>query len=269
MLDERAVDILQNTYWSPKGWRDEKIISPEDFAYAKSKNVMFDPISVSHDHAVENACKLIKKANKNEIVDAFIVSLGSRRLELRSALGSFAVGRHFQNHVSSKDVFCSHCRQLERGVIDLNVLNFERIKWGGVRHDNPAYISLDLTLLNFSNNLVPTFSDFEILRKILLTANTLGRSASLSDLEKALARVFASNSSERRTLIQILGYAGILKDPSKPDFRKKYVPYSLREEPSTHKNDWSYPVMWWKGEHGIDADAVDDWFPNIWQTSLH
>lgn len=29
---------------------------------------------------------------------------------------------------------------------DPNVLSFERIKWGGVRHDNPRYIALDLQI---------------------------------------------------------------------------------------------------------------------------
>ena len=31
--------------------------------------------------------------------------------------------------------------------IDWNVLNFERLKWGGVRHGEPSYMAFDLLIL--------------------------------------------------------------------------------------------------------------------------
>jgi hypothetical protein len=87
--------------------------------------------------------------------------------------------------------------------------------------------------------------------------------ARLSDLDKSLSKVLASNSAERRVLIGILGYAGILIDPSRPAFRKGFVADAQREETPWHKDDWPYPVQWWNSSFGIDEAAVDDWFPSL------
>ena len=62
----------------------------------------------------------------------------SRRVEIRSALGSFAVLQHFPMHAApGQREACPVCGDYNRPADeeDLNVLNFERFKWGGVRHD--------------------------------------------------------------------------------------------------------------------------------------
>lgn len=89
----------------------------------------------------------------------------------------------------------------------------------------------------------------------------MGPRARLSDLAKALSKLLPSNDAERRTLIGILGYAGILIDPDRPDFWKRFVPADEREQTPYHKDDWPYPVQWWNGSHGVNEAAVADWFP--------
>jgi hypothetical protein len=53
---------------------------------------------------------------------------------------------------------------------------------------------------------------------ILNAARTVQQNARLSDLVKKLASILPSNVPERRTLIGILGYCGILVDPSRASF---------------------------------------------------
>lgn len=265
-LDKRAVKILTDTYWSSAGWRRDPRVSPEDFAYAKSQRLMFDPISLSHNKAIDAALRAASEISQTEVVDAFIASLGSRRLDLRSGLASYAVVRHMQPHekvISVTSPACAYCGSYDELDCDLNILNFERIKWGGVRHNQPAYIAFDLQTLRSTSRPSSEPGDFAILRAIIDMARSMPPTARLGDLDKALAKTLASNGAERRTLIGILGYAGILIDPTRPDFRQKFVPSFQREHTPWHKDDWPYPVQWWKASHGVDQSAIDDWFPGL------
>lgn len=108
-LDERAVRILKDTYWSSAGWRHVPSVAPEDFAHAKSHGVMFDPLTVTHDEVVSGALQAVAGTSQDKVVGAFLASLGSRRLELRSALGSYAVGRHMRFHDAATQRCCAYC----------------------------------------------------------------------------------------------------------------------------------------------------------------
>ncbi|MGY4396025.1 hypothetical protein ACVWZA_001198 [Sphingomonas sp. UYAg733] len=265
-LDKPAVRILTSTYWSSLGWKREPAVSDEDFAYAQAHGVMFDPISLSHDEAIDAAISAAAALKPIDVVNAFVGSLSSRELDVRSALGSYAVARHIRQHAarpSATSKMCSYCGLYARTDVDLNALNFERVKWGGVRHDQPTYIAFDLGTLR--NRDVPRTEsgDYAILRAILDAARSLPPKARLGDLDKALVKVLPSNSAERRTLIGILGYAGVLVDRKRPDFRRDFVPVVEREGTPWHTDDWPYPVQWWNASHGVNQSAINDWFPNI------
>lgn len=262
MLDRRAVKILTNTFWSPTGWRRDRYTSPEDFAYAKACGIMFDPRVLSHDLSITWAISARDRITQERVVSAFIVSLLSRRLDLRSGLGSYAAVRHLHAHdFASHGAPCAVCGGYDtRGPEDLNVLSFERIRWGGVRHWQPVYAGFDLTQLARADFEPPTADDYDQLGKILDVARSLPPKARLGDLDKALKTVIPSNSAERRTLIGILGYCGILQNPDKPGFRKGYVPFHQRQQTPWHTDDWPYPVQWWTASCGISEEAVADWF---------
>ena len=92
------------------------------------------------------------------------------------------------------------------------------------------------------------------------TICNLSSEAHLSDLEKALKSVFPSNSSERRTLIDILGFCGILETDDHLGFLKKYTRLDCREIPPVSKTDWEYPVMWWRGKFKINNNNYREIF---------
>src|SRR5262249_5293003 len=102
VVDRRALKVLFDTYLTPAGWRDEpsRSISPDDFEYAKRAGVMFDDILLSHADIVSRAIAAVRVVDRRAVANAFVASLSSRRLELRSALGSFAVLQHFPQHTA-------------------------------------------------------------------------------------------------------------------------------------------------------------------------
>src|SRR5882672_6199661 len=98
MADKKALRILFKTFWSCTGWRDKESISPADFEYAKSQGVMFDTVTLDHDELVERAVRTCAHVTRKQVAEAFLAGLTTRRLELRSALASYAVGRHMPLH---------------------------------------------------------------------------------------------------------------------------------------------------------------------------
>ena len=267
IVDRRAVKVLFDTYWSPAGWRDEKSRStpPEDFDYAKRAGVMFDPLRVSHSDLVKRAIKVVRRVKRQTVADAFIVSLSSRRLELRSALGSFAVLQHFPEHIAPRQrEDCPVCGEYNHGAEqDLNVLNFERFKWGGVRHEQPLYASMDLELFQKLPHFTSTAADVAVFKNVLKAIEAAPAKTSSASLEKHLAKTFKSSKAEREIVISILGYCGILATVAHPGYTHRFVPSSDRELPGRRFVDMAYPACWWQRSEGINQEALAYWFGHV------
>jgi hypothetical protein len=177
-MDRRAVKTLTDTYWSPQGWREPPSTpSKDDLEHAKHAGVMFDgPTREHHDAVVAAALAARDAVDEHEALDAFLSSLTSRRLELRSALGSLAVVRHLEEHAFDDDHGrCRICGLWEYEDIDRNVMSFERIRWGGVRRDDLVYVAFDLERFAAGEHPEATDDDRALLDALLddLEQNTL------------------------------------------------------------------------------------------------
>jgi hypothetical protein len=271
--DKKALQILINTYWSPKGWKEDHTIDPADFEYARQASYMFDSVIVTHDDIVARLLAIRNRLSIEQVTDAFLASLSTRRLELRSALGSFSFAAHFPDHrlIEQMPIGQRRCRlcgfygHSPGEQKDLNVLSFERWKWGGVRHLDPLYCWFDLTQFEKASLAAPTQEDYSILAQIVKIASGLPPKAKPNELEKRIGKAIKSNSSERRVLIEILGYCGVLKPAGRCGFLQTFTSdeHRDRDRPSDHTNDWSYPVIWWQGADGVDRDALNRLFPQI------
>ena len=264
MSTDRTRKILLDAFWTSEGWRRAPAVDPHEFALAKAAGVMFDPSRLSHAEAVKRATIATARFLPREVAHGFVASLSTRRLELRSALGSYSVGREMAVHeivpAPGSGVTCDVCAEyIREQMVDWNVLNFERVKWGGVRHEQPSYIAFDLTMFERVEERVPTADDWAILRQVLVIARSQPPEARPADLEKALTKVIRSNRSERRVLLQILGYAGLLRAPDSPSYLEHFVPASQR----ISHTEWSYPISLWRGRDGIREEAVAFWFPEL------
>jgi hypothetical protein len=267
-IDRRALKVLFDTYWTSAGWRDEQLraTAPDDFEYAKRAGIMFDDLRLSHADIVNRAIAAVRPVDRCAAADAFVVSLSSRRLELRSALGSFAVLQHFPQHTAPQQRGeCPVCGVYNRGAEheDLNVLNFERFKWGGVRHDEPLYASLDLQLFQALPRFRPAAADIAVFKDILQAIEAVPLKTTSASLEKHLARVFRSNKSERETVIGILGLCGVLGVPAHPGYMRRFVPWSERELPERRFVDMTYPACWWRRSDGVNQEALVYWFSHL------
>lgn len=268
-MDKKAKQIVMKTFWSSKGWNSRPYhYSGPDFEYAKSKGLMFDPLTISHDACIKRIIDVHEKVTKEQVAAAFLHSLSTRKLHLRSALSSWALTRPLTAHPFESNTgkytspengvsfamygdchICDryHIASLEQYTDeDLNVLNFERIKWGGVRLNYLVYVMLDLELLSKEEDYVVQDEDVAILRQVLDTIKSCERTDAARQLEKRLHGVFPSSKHERDAFMEILASAGILA-PTK-------------DRPGRGgKNDF-FAVVNWRGEDGYSEQAVYDFF---------
>jgi hypothetical protein len=270
-MDKKAKKILFQTYWK-NGWINDKdiIISKENFEYAKSKGLMFDNITITHDECINEILEIVKKISMEKVSRAFLSSLSNRRLDWRSGIASYFIAKQLTKHTYSKAVSghgytdngeidytvytCGICRDLKYGIIgskkyidnDLNVMNFERIKWGGVRHGDLLYTLLDLRIFYTEEITEPTNGDITIFQKILETIETSQPNDYPGALEKRLSECIKSTKDERKILMEIMGCIEILKPAS-------------YDRPRRGKSDWKY-IEFWRGEDKYNQNVVNKYF---------
>ncbi|MDE6592335.1 MAG: hypothetical protein K2K57_04640 [Oscillospiraceae bacterium] len=275
-------DILFSAYWSPKGWKSEYEVSEDDLEAAKEQGYMFDyPEAITHGEYMKRLRNAVQKITPEDAANAFLYSLSTRRLEYRSVLGSYwyaaAVPEHEKQgesdviipSVSGIEVFlqadeyvpCYLCGwvpwkkapdkdEMSRG---LNILNFERYKWGGVRHTCGSYALFDLEQFAKLEKHPHTSEDEEILRRILDCIYTLEPRDKAAKLQKAItsAKIFKSNKYEVSTLLDILGICGVLSSSDYPCYAEKFCGIYERESPEMI-NERAYPVNRWRASDGVN-----------------
>ena len=242
-MDKKAKDILFKTYWTSNGWTIDENRRTElaDFVYAKDRDLMFDPLTISKADLLNKLQTIVTAISIKKVTDAFLCSLTNKRLDWRSGLASYSNAQRLLIDNKVHDFYLGHGNN-----IDLNVLNFERIKWGGVRHNNGMYNWLDLMLLDKENVPTPTEQDIDTLKSILSLIDKSEADETPSKLRDRLKEVFKGSKYERHILLEILGCADILK-PSRFD----------RKEPGKH--DWTF-VLYWRGEDKYDKQKVRQYF---------
>jgi len=231
-VDRKALRILTSTFWMSSGWRvPPQWPSAEDFAYARDSRLMFDPHQVGHDELAMQIRGLVRRIALEQVVEAFVSSLSTRRLDLRSALASYIVGRAlpihgFRQRQRSNLAICGVCgaASFVREPADWNRFSFERHHWGGVWLHDPYYIAFDLEQFAAGDHPVAAAADWDILRSLL----GIVREASADNpqlrpgglTEAIRAALPASNASQRRHLIMTLANIGVLQPRGHASFRK-------------------------------------------------
>jgi hypothetical protein len=269
-VDARAVNILFNTYFDEddpfEKWVDGPDAPDADLAFAKAVGVMFDPLRLDHDDLVAWVLEARDKVTPLAVSNAFISSLGSRRRDIRSALGSYSHVLHLDAHSfeGHANAGCGRCGVGKtENVVDLSARNFRRLKWAGnVEHGDLEYIGCDLHLFSKLDPFLPSADEIDVMRRVLDAIRELPPSAQLTDLNKTLVGLFKSTKNERQVVLEILGYAGILRPEGWPSYFDAWLSPGERREPNHfYKKEWRFPTSGWTGKDGVNENAVGFWFP--------
>ena len=174
-----------------------------------------EPRSEDHDGWICAAIAAVRPLTSAEVSEAFLVSLSSRRLDLRCALGSYAVARFLTEHAYEEmpgHGRCATCGQYRSAAVrpqDLNVLSFERFKWGGVRTDHIEYVAFDLEQFARAPRMKPTPADISLGQQLIDQLRQLPVDTTAAQAVTRL-KMIKGNKAERDIMLGILGVCGIL-----------------------------------------------------------
>ena len=242
-MDKKAKDIILKTYWTSEGWipEENRKIDDADLVYLQEKGLIFEPLTITKSEILNRLQEIVETVSLKKITDAFLCSMTNNRLDWRSALGSYTNAKRLLAESNFDEYYYG------RGVnIDLNIMNFERIKWGGISHNNGTYNWLDLTLLNAENVTKPTEKDIKTFQLVLNQIENSNINDRIDTLRDRLSSVLKSTIEERHFFTDILGSAEILK-PFVYD----------RKEPEKHL--WTF-VGHWRGEDKYNKEKVKKYF---------
>lgn len=226
---------------------------------------MFDPVELDHAKAQERLIGTIGRLSKQVVANAFLASLSTRRLDWRSVLGSYAVFQHMPQHkFCGTERHCSICGfyNAER-THDLNILNFERLKWGGVRHNQVIYAAMDLALFLEGEQPNPTNEDILIFKALISAIDSAPLGTGSAALHTLFPKAIKANKPERDVIIGILGYCGVLGTPTHPGFSSGFVPFDQRSLPDRRFVDMAYPACWWSSEDGTNKAQLSNYFGHV------
>ncbi len=260
---DKGLKVLFATYWSGGIW-GENFPSREDYEQAKAEGYMFDHRPErTHDETLRNLRDILNKVSVEDVANAFLYSLSTRRLEYRSALGSYYYALAIPEHSHQESGTCHYCGWYPIHEVDSpdmefaydNVFNFERYKWGGVRHAQPEYALFDLEQFLLLPKVTPSEEDWAILKAILHAMRELPASKKAGAYCEWITKkkLLKSNKSEVETLLNILGICGVLAGEDAPCYCDCFVDVWHRA-PREHTNDYAYPVNWWHVSDGVNED---------------
>lgn len=262
-VEPRLVRQLVARHWGSSGWRTPRGVPPQELVDAGLQFV--DQPTRSHDEWVDVARAVVSATSRRAVVAAFVASLGSGRLDVRSALGSFAVLQHLQPHplVPEAGGWCRVCGLHEEVPSDPNVLSFERIKWAGVRREDVVYCTVDLELFAAAPDPLASFDEGgTALRVMLDDLRARPDDARPGHVARTLPAVVRGAAAGREAVVEVLGVTGVLRTPDHPSFRSCFVPADERQD-RPGRSELAYPARWWRGSSGLDEEAVGDWFADV------
>lgn len=258
--------ILLKTYWCSKGWCFREP-TEDEFLLAKEQGYMFDFCDYpSHSESLNLLRDLLSQITPQDVANAFLYSLSTRALDYRSAFGSYWYGRAIPDHIPTNDQSCrcgwsSSDRICKFILSQRNILNFERHKWGGVRHGHLEYILLDLEQFIKLPQKQPTEQDIQILRDILSAINELEPRKKVGAYRDLLSKkkLFPANKAEISKLLDLFGFSGILSTDEHPCPCIAYHGcWGL--PPQEHTNDFRYPVNYWRASDGVNEERFFEVF---------
>lgn len=257
---DKGLKLLFATHWNSGMWGQQEP-TPEDFEQAKREGYMFDPPSVrTHDETLGLLRCVLEQISPSDVANAFLFSLSTRKLQYRSALGSYYYAMAIPDHSHDGHGTCYFCNWIElRGAdepgSEYNTFNFERYKWGGVSHTSPEYALFDLEQFLLLPKVTPSPEDWGILKSILYAMNELPKSKKVGAYRELITKkkLLKSNKSEVEVLLNILGISGILSGKEAPCYCDEFVDVWQRS-PREHTNDYTYPVNWWHVSDGVNEE---------------
>ena len=259
------------------GHRIRNDFTEEELSLAKEQGYLFDyPRFESHADTYRRLQNILKMIDPQDISNAFLYSLSTRRLEYRSALGSYYYAKSIPDHefMNSHNEYLAkaadHCylcgwegwsrlsSRPDNNRTGYNLYNYLRYKSGGFwLLVNVEYAIFDLEQFIKLPKVNPCEEDRDIIMAILACVDQLEPKDKVGKLRDTIskAKLFKTNREEISELLGELGICGILAGNDFPSY-DIYFANEYERDPVEYKNDFAYPVNRWFAKDGINQNKL-------------
>lgn len=254
-LDKAALKAL-------RGYSSREDASPDLLATLNQHGLLWPVETLDHAALQERMFSAYAQASKQHVVDNFILGVQENRPELRAGLSAYAFMQHFPRHDEQlhHDFACAVCGHIGDDPFDgtwlsnvahsagavigggIDVITFLLEQQNRTPHRRPASSSTLVALLRLlHHDAAPDETPTRIVKRV-----------------RAIAGLQV-NVEQAKHLLDLLGHAGLLRTPTHPGLAQRFVHVGLMPRKS-HSSDWCYPVDFWTGAQGVNAEALHFWF---------
>ena len=236
---------------------------------------MFD-----HKEAMKVARERARYISYNDVANAFIYGVARGIPAYRTALPAYLhiknIPEHGEDRLSESIVqifpCCGYCnyhaasKESKMRFMWINSKQYCRIYEGGYL-GGPGLSGSSFLLREFIKmpKVTATKEDYRLFIDSLKLAERLEREKKIGAYKEILqkSKILPFKTREYQQYLDILGYLDILHTDEYRGITKKFISAQDMKEAEEHKNDYGYPVRFWRAKNGVDWERVSELFGGI------
>ena len=230
-----------------------------------------------HAEALKIARQRADEVSYNDVANAFVYGVARGVPAYRTALPAYL---HIKNIPVHGDEYlkpvacdtspcCTFCNYSAASVgtkmsfLWINLMQYYREYLGGYL-GMPSPESSSFLLREFAKmpKVTATKEDYQRLIDSLKPAEQLPPNKKIGAYKEILqkSKILPLKIKELPSYLDILGYLDILHTDEHRGITKKYIRIDDMKGPEESKNDYGYPVRFWRAKNGVDWDRVHELF---------
>lgn len=234
----------------------------------------------AHKEAMEIAKDRARNISYHDAVHAFIYGVARGIPAYRTALPAYlhikSIPAHGEDHLCADNShtspycdFCNYCAasaETKMRFLWVNAMQYCRIYKGGyLGEQDPTASSFLLREFLKMPKVVATKEDYQRFVESLALAEQLQGDKKIGAYKELLQKrkILPFKTKEYQPYLDILGYLNILHTEEHHGITKKFISARDMDEPVEYKNDYGYPVRFWRAGNGVDWTRVHELFEGL------
>ena len=219
-----------------------------------------------HNRSVGRLVKVAEKSDQNKLVNGFLYSLSTGRIEYMTAIASYIYAKKLIRHdplMIGRSSFCQICGMDMRSVDGSFVYESIVKHLDSLDHMQTAdYALRDLMNYKTLPEVKYTKEDADILCKILDVARNMGPNNKYTALQKKITglKIIKANAGRINLILGVLSTMGILEAPDRRGYNEVFTPFGERGFDG-YETDNFYPLVHWRGKYGVNEENLRKFFP--------
>ncbi len=234
----------------------------------------------NHEQALRIARERVESISYEDVANAFIYGVARGIPSYRTALPAYLhiknIPEHGEDHLFDDAVhtspYCDCCNyhaasmETKMSFMWINSMQYSRIYEGGyLSGQGPTESSFLLREFIKMPKVVATKEDYQLFIDSLVLTERLQSENKIGAYKEILqkSKVLPFKAREYPPYLDILGYLDILHTEEHHGATKKFIRCQDMKEVDEHKNDYGYPVRFWRAKNGVDWERVRELFDDI------